>query len=628
MPSKRIVQHLNRKPRVKFCPWFPYPTGILSHVILKKKQEMNIIIKQSIYQNPEESSKYKKQKYLSTEISARDKSEIVEIMKGGHLDVVSFLSNNGKTTHLVRSNGETVGLDVVRNKHVLICCLKLPVNYCSFGSWFCRSLIDAYTELRRDLFEIVLVADMESDFHLREGVFDAFFSAFECLAVPFSDFDTRHFICSSIGFKSTIGTILVGPEGDILQHHDAYKHFYSYGSGWYPFTDSCVESLETSDVILRIRVDPLYGKRERVSPRAESIIDSSHDQLLQPPSLYADILLCDPSLVLKRVDPAAGPPMTVSQLCNKHIGLYLCCDGDFMDILNEVHKQCLAMKQELEIVLVCLPIFEDPIAYRRDLLEALKLFNITSWFLFPYEDNRKVCRRLWRLFVQYLQHDKLVILPPCNISQPGEIEARGIIDQFGMNTYPFTATKIIEQRYNALRSLNPGSWFIDCRQKKRTCLVRNDSESYVRKSKVDGKKLLLYLDWLQFHIDKGEFCWLLMAHYPEIKASGCEVVFVPLNSKYIPVHEQHPGIDAMPWPIMPVEDAVKACVVAQLILPGDDDRDGITSRLVAVGEDGKILSKRANAKLMEEGVTESLFADTLYQEVVDDLTLLNPHVYR
>ncbi|XP_074306780.1 putative nucleoredoxin 1-2 isoform X3 [Silene latifolia] len=479
MSGTRIVEHSNRKmscPRnKKFSHWFPSSSGRLTYFIEMEKPLSDDSLDDSSDESSEEESppKFKKKKPLSS---------TTDVMKGGHLDVVSFLSNNGKTTHL--------------------------------------------------------------------------------------------------------------------------------------------------DDILGIRLDPLYRKRNRVSPQAESIIDSSHDQLPQPPSLYADILLCEPSLVLKRVDPAAGPPMTVSQLCNKHIGLYLCYDGDFMERLNEVHKKCLAMKQELEIVLVSLPMSDDPITFNRNLLEALKLFNITSWFLFPFEGNRMVCRRLWRVFGQHMEYDKLVILPPCNSSQPGEIEARGIIYNFGMNTYPFTASKLIEQRYNALKSLNPVSWFIDSRQKKRTCLVSNYIDAYVCTSKLDGKKLLLYLDSFQFDVDDGEFCCLLMEHYHEIKASGCEVVFVPLDKEYVPIREQHPDIAEMPWPIMPVQTAVKASVVAQLILRGDDDKDGLSSRLIAVGEDGKILSKRANVKLMEEGVTESLFADTLYQEVVHDLTCLKPHAYR
>ncbi|XP_074306779.1 putative nucleoredoxin 1-2 isoform X2 [Silene latifolia] len=605
----------------KFSHWFPSSSGRLTYFIEMEKPLSDDSLDDSSDESSEEESppKFKKKKPLSS---------TTDVMKGGHLDVVSFLSNNGKTTHLVRSNGETAKIDVVRGKYVLICCLKLPVHLASYDYSVCRSLIDAYSELRRDLFEIVLVADMAPRFHLRKDVFDFFFSAFKCLAVPFSEFDTRHFICSSIGFDFSLGAILVGPEGNILQHHDACDYFYSYGSEWYSFTDAYLNRLKTQDDILGIRLDPLYRKRNRVSPQAESIIDSSHDQLPQPPSLYADILLCEPSLVLKRVDPAAGPPMTVSQLCNKHIGLYLCYDGDFMERLNEVHKKCLAMKQELEIVLVSLPMSDDPITFNRNLLEALKLFNITSWFLFPFEGNRMVCRRLWRVFGQHMEYDKLVILPPCNSSQPGEIEARGIIYNFGMNTYPFTASKLIEQRYNALKSLNPVSWFIDSRQKKRTCLVSNYIDAYVCTSKLDGKKLLLYLDSFQFDVDDGEFCCLLMEHYHEIKASGCEVVFVPLDKEYVPIREQHPDIAEMPWPIMPVQTAVKASVVAQLILRGDDDKDGLSSRLIAVGEDGKILSKRANVKLMEEGVTESLFADTLYQEVVHDLTCLKPHAYR
>ncbi|XP_074306781.1 putative nucleoredoxin 1-2 isoform X4 [Silene latifolia] len=377
---------------------------------------------------------------------------------------------------------------------------------------------------------------------------------------------------------------------------------------------------------------------EMEKPLSDDSLDDSSDESSEeesPPKFKKKKPLSSTTDVMKggHLDVVSflsnnGPPMTVSQLCNKHIGLYLCYDGDFMERLNEVHKKCLAMKQELEIVLVSLPMSDDPITFNRNLLEALKLFNITSWFLFPFEGNRMVCRRLWRVFGQHMEYDKLVILPPCNSSQPGEIEARGIIYNFGMNTYPFTASKLIEQRYNALKSLNPVSWFIDSRQKKRTCLVSNYIDAYVCTSKLDGKKLLLYLDSFQFDVDDGEFCCLLMEHYHEIKASGCEVVFVPLDKEYVPIREQHPDIAEMPWPIMPVQTAVKASVVAQLILRGDDDKDGLSSRLIAVGEDGKILSKRANVKLMEEGVTESLFADTLYQEVVHDLTCLKPHAYR
>ncbi|XP_074296703.1 putative nucleoredoxin 1-2 [Silene latifolia] len=629
----------------KFSKWFPSPCGILLEAIDDKKEQLRFKHESSDEEfSAEESSdeefsadESSDEEFSADEESSSDESlplieNLTEIdesddgkLKGTNLDVVPFLSNNGKTTHLVRNNDQTVKIEVVRGKYLLICCVNLPVKCYSNDYDICRSLIDSYPKLHGNLFEIVLVANMKPSFNLRKDVFDAFFSAFQCLAVPFSEFDTRNSISSFIGLnpgRDIIETVLVDPTGCILQHRKASDYFLTFGSEWYPFTDDFVELLETQDDILRMRLDPFYQKRESVSPKAEAIVDS-YNQQPPPLSLHADILLCDCCLVLHRVDPDAGPSMTVSQLSEKYIGLYLCYDGEYIHTLNKVHKECVALNQELEVLIIGLPLDDDPISYHKNLLELLKLNEITSWFLFPLEENRMVYRRLSRVFGSE-EEDRLIILPPYNSGQPGEIEARALIAQFGRNTYPFTATKVVEQRYNALKSLNPILWFRDSRKKKRTCLIRNDSNSYVRKSTLVDKKLLLYLDSLRLP-DDGEFCYLLMKNYDEIKASGCEVVFVPLDEEDVYLHEQNDAIPEMPWPIMPVQAAVDASVIKQLLPRGHDDRSN--RLLIAFDEDGKILSKQASCKLKEEGVTESLFADTLYQELVDDLIHLQPHEY-
>ncbi|XP_074320195.1 putative nucleoredoxin 1 [Silene latifolia] len=545
---------------------------------------------------------------VATENSNPDGGEYIVVddtnypVVGMRLAVVPFLSNNGKTTSLIRcSTGEPVGFDVVLRKHLLICCASFDLFT---GIHYFRAIMDVYNSLSRDKFEMVFVANSNST----KPAFDEFVSELPCLAIPFSDLDTRHYICSFIGFNhyfycARLSLVLVDPDEMILYYRDAPDLFLTLGPEWFPYRDSDIEAVNIQDHVLRCRLDPLY-KKEIQGYVPEAVMQ---DALLQEPlSLYRDILHCDPSLALPRFGSVDGAreSLTVLELSKRHVVMYLCVDTSFLHELIDLYKECKEKKLDLEILVVWIPLFDFTERIQENFIEDLRRENITSWLLFPKHNN--IWRRLWRVFSLHLEQDRMIVLPPNG--KPGELEGRGIVEQLGVTEYPFTRTAVLEQRYTALRSLTPDSLFKGT-TKARTCLFRKGKERNVRQSSLRGKKLLVYLDWLQLSGDKGKLCDLMMKLYPKIKAKGWEVVFVPLDSE---LRKPHVKFAKMLWPTMPIRKACEASVREKLIFEGDDNYG---NQVIAFNEDGKIVSREAHKGLRKHKLNDSLFYDKLYDEL-------------
>ncbi|XP_074278728.1 putative nucleoredoxin 1-1 [Silene latifolia] len=535
-----------------------------------------------------------------------------------------FLSNHGKTTHLVRFKqgygeiDEHVGFDFLRGKYLLICCFTVPILSYDDSAEKCRAIIEAYNELsqKNPPFEMIVVAKMRTDVvYNQKAAFDHFYSAFSCLAIPFSDFETRGYICSSIsgsnlGLDDGNSAILVDPNGIVLHKDEALEYFFYHGSDWAPFLGSTLHDIYTQDEVLRSRLDPMHPfNKDRVND----------DQLKTPLSLYGDILCCDPSLVLRRFHAETDVACSVLDLSRKYVGLYLCINRSIMEEIKKAHDNCLAKNQELEIVLVCMSFSEETNLYYTELCNAMRFLNIKSWFLFDY--NSKSCRRLWRIFGQgyWYPEEKLIIIPPnC---ESGELHGIEIIKKFGINEYPFTRTSILKRRLEYLRSLPP----VFSSLVFKNGLTQNGLG--FNEEQLQGKNVLLYLD---FGSGADKLYRLLIQNYENIKAMGSEVVFVPLRGveKHVVEHcwnrqmvervviEYRTGFnfEEMPWPYMPpwIAAKSKSDFKKTLFFP-EDDRIG--SYLFAVGKDGKIVSRNVEDRLNTDGVTESLFDDVLESDL-------------
>ncbi|KAK9671614.1 hypothetical protein RND81_12G042200 [Saponaria officinalis] len=466
--------------------------------------------------------------------------------------------------------------------------------------------MEVYNCLSRDKFEMVMVASSDST----KAAFDEFFSELPCLAIPFSDLDSRHYICSFIGFNLNImypklSAVLVDPHEMIMHYLVLMSSFLTYGAEWFPFNDTHTEAVSIQDKILRCRLDPFYKKSIRARGDRVSEAIMQNPLFEEPLSLYNDILLCDPSLALPRIGTVDGADesLTVLELSKKHVALYLHLTRDFLGDIIDLHQECIEKKLELEIILVCIPLFGPDNSFQK-LIQDLRRENITSWFVFP--KHNKIWRRLWRVFSLREMEDKMIILPPNGKS--GELAGRAVVERCGVEEYPFTRTAILERRFTALRSLTPASLFKG-NSKNRTCLVRKGKKRCVRQSSLQGKKLLVYLDWLQLSYDGGKFCDLMMKLYPKIKAKGWEVVFVPLDHKHT---KRHVKFAKMLWPMMPIREDGEASVSDQLIFEGDACYG---NQVIAFREDGRIVSREAKKGLMKHELTDSLFCDNLYDEL-------------
>ncbi|CAH9106748.1 unnamed protein product [Cuscuta europaea] len=527
----------------------------------------------------------------------------LNIKKGKKLpiDVFSLLSNGGKTNSLVRKNGERVGLiDAIAGKYLVVCCFIVPMFAGDPPQRVCRSLIATYNGLKKNNsnFEMVMVAKMRSSFiskEQEEPAFDWFFSAFPCLAVPFSDFSTRDSICKLLGLKSSRLTesdacLVLDPDQKVLQSDTLC--FKEYGAAYFPFTDHHLDSVKKKIEEVRMRLDPVYRQskldgqetlKRWSGPLYKGVVE---DEISNKPVTLEELLCCESSMLLHKCDGSSqeNKVISVADLSkSKCVVLYLCFDAAFMSRLEIFRRRCVKRKQQFDVVIINLSYFSDESSYSEAFKLALKENGISSWWELPFVDH--VSRRLYQI-VNVPYEDDVIIW--AGGGRSGELSGLALMEWCGSsNLYPVTRKKWLDDKLSALRSLTLES-FLSYKGCKR-------GSSHLKVSCLKNRKILLYFGSSSSLFKK------LLDSYKQIKEDypGSEVVFAPMCNPN-PVNE-------MPWPQLSSPVAIPEVLWFKPIL-------------VAFGDDNRIKSLHAEERLDYRENEVSLFDDTLRDETLEYLT--------
>lgn len=297
----------------------------------------------------------------------KNRTKIVKGMRLGK-DIKSLLSNGGKRDCLVSNNGVKVPLlDKISGKYLLIHCIAIPIMADDVkDAELCRNLISAYSQLKAAAynFEMVIVARISSVTMVfnddEEAAFNRFFNAFSCLAVPFSDSESRDFICYSLGLTTADShscSLLLDPHQLVLQTDaDCFNHF---GAAAFPFTTHHLDALYRQDQEIILRLD--FIERE---------IKSSKEAITTPWVPVSLVELLGSCHLLRRIgcinknNNEEEDIISVSELSKKKcVGLYLCYNGNFIPMLDTVYKDCVANNLEFEVVLVYIPFHSDTTSF-------------------------------------------------------------------------------------------------------------------------------------------------------------------------------------------------------------------------------------------------------------------------
>ncbi|KAL2901336.1 putative nucleoredoxin 1-1 [Bienertia sinuspersici] len=510
---------------------------------------------------------------------------------GKHFDVLSLLSCNYETNHLIRKNGDRVELkkDTFKDKNVMICCLNVPVFRHDCRSSLVQSLATLCSDLyalKPDNFEMVVVAKMHSLANYKE-IFDHFLSGFpsSCLAVPFSYSMCRDYICKYLDLGPVFAKcLLVDGHSDVL-FFDIPNFLPNHGAEAFPFTPKLLQDLAAEDF-------PLWkcgGK-----------------------STLEGLLQCRSSDLLFNSNPADDQGVSISKLKEKVVGLYLFVGGDSVLAINDIYEQCRADRQ-FEIVLVGLSSAHnlDPEVHEAKIDRLLQKHNI-SWWRVPF--NNSLSCRLWRLLGSPLW-DRLVILGP----HDGYVDPYGreVMMEYGKIGFPFTRENLVNREYTKLKELTLES------------LLVYGSRNYVFKhnkmvtvEELKQRNILLYFGCLE----NLDLYYNLQGWYHKIleQDSSNEVVHVRRAVDYYPentAEDDEVSRSVMPWLVCPFNADHSRYVQEKLFM--DFRRSCPEDILVQFGKDGRICTIKAYDLLRDKGTDAFPFEDNLHQDVISRLKAIH-----
>ncbi|KAL6493198.1 hypothetical protein OROGR_032957 [Orobanche gracilis] len=485
---------------------------------------------------------------------------IIEI--GKSFDIMSLLSCNGEICDLQRNSGELVKVDekIFGGKYIMLCCFHVPMFL--EDARLLQALTTACLELytSRADFEMVMVAKM-NNWANYEVVFNHFFSGFpsSCLAVPFSASKHRDYICNYIGLVDSVFHCLFMDKGTVLfRGHPNF--LMCFGADAFPFDEERIKKLCNVEL-------PVW----------------------KAPFNLQGLLQCNCSDTLDKI--GLQEKVSISELTEKLVGLYLCNQGSLIPILHKVYQQCKTQQLQFEVVLAYIPFNDpvDPLVYQLNVDTMLKKKQI-SWWRLPFNNSHCGARGE---FVDLYGGD--------------------VMSYYGIDAYPFTREALVQWELNKLRAVTLES------------LLVYGSRDYVHRgtdmvavSELQGRNILVYLDI----IDRLSMVDRVFSWYQEIKAKDpeFEVVFVRLNGgnttgeeddNLVPLEE----VTAMPWLICPFDPDHSALVAKKIFT-----KAGVGRTLVEFHKDGRICSFKAQLLLGAHGPGAFPFDGNLRQKVISSLS--------
>ncbi|XP_043699388.1 probable nucleoredoxin 1 [Telopea speciosissima] len=292
-----------------------------------------------------------------------------------------------------------------------------------------------------------------------------------------------------------------------------------------------------------------------------------------------------------------GDQVKICNLKGKTIGLYFAASWcgpcrhftpNLIDVYNELSPQ-----GKFEIILVSEDDDEDSFN---------SYFCKMPWLAFPFIDSERI-DRLDELFkVRGVPH--LTILDP-----NGEIvnnDGVDIIDEYGVEGYPFTQERIIELKEQQEAAKKEESLRSILVSRSRDFLVSNDGKK-VPVSDLEGKTVGLYFSMSSYN-SCLEFTPILFDVYKILKGRGesFEVVLVSLDDDDEESYKE--DFDIMPWLALPYEDKSRdklARYFNVINLP----------TLVIIGPDGKTINFNAAEVVENHGIHAFPFTKARVEEL-------------
>uniref|UniRef100_A0A0D9VV44 protein-disulfide reductase n=1 Tax=Leersia perrieri TaxID=77586 RepID=A0A0D9VV44_9ORYZ len=461
---------------------------------------------------------------------------------------------------LLRNSGDQVKISSIEAGTIAI---YFSASWCPPCRQFTPKLIEAYNELvsQGKSFEVVFVSsdkDIES--------FNAYFAKMPWLAVPFLDSERIANLKKRFKVRGIPHLVILNAKSVEVYTEDGTELVSEYGTAAFPFTPEKINELKELEKAARDNqtIHSLLG-----TPTRDYLISNKGDKV------------------------------PISDLEGKYVGLCFVVNGygpvdQFTSLLAQIYKKLKEVGQEFEVVAVSLDGDEESFN---------ESFADMPWLAIPQGD--KMCEKLTRYF-ELSGLPMLVLIGPDGKTLNNDVAE--IIDEHGPDAwegFPFSAEKleILAEKAKAKAES----------QTLESLLVTGDLDFVLGKdgakvpvSELVGKTVLLYFS--------AKWCGPCRAFLPKLvneynkikeKHNDFEIIFISSDRDQSSYDEFFSG---MPWLALPLEDERKQFLSKTFKIRG-------IPSLIAIGPDGKTVSRDAKTQLVIHGADAFPFTEEKLQDL-------------